>query len=317
MIQRQKPEILIVGLISSDSDFNARQEIMKKIVPSSLETYYFLDYLELNDIVASVSEKSDKEHLPSCGDKASGAKTSTCWFFFKNIIGKSKKIGHLISQIRMLANESCSVMIIGETGTGKELAARALHEWSDRRSNPFLALNCAAIPYTLFESEMFGTERGAYTDASSRSGIIEQANNGTLFLDEIGSLLLFHNHVCCAYSIMENSVDSEAFILARLNFGLLQPRAEINWAGLSAWVSRRSAIPHCQFRDRDSSSAREKRRHSFACAAFLWSVFNWSLQYREWCLGQDVFPQLAWQCSRAILGNYECVLAQKVGQDLR
>ncbi|HNT59319.1 MAG TPA: sigma 54-interacting transcriptional regulator [Rectinema sp.] len=188
MIQRQKPEILIVGLISSDSDFNARQkEIMKKIVPSSLEIYYFHNYLELNDIITSVSEKSNKEHLPSCGDKASGAKPRHADSSL-NIIGKSKKIGHLISQIRMLANESCSVMIIGETGTGKELAARALHEWSDRRSNPFLALNCAAIPYTLFESEMFGTERGAYTDASSRSGIIEQANNGTLFLDEIGSL---------------------------------------------------------------------------------------------------------------------------------
>ncbi len=240
MIQRQKPEILIVGLISSDSDFNARQkEIMKKIVPSSLETYYFHDYLELNDIVASVSEKSDKEHLPSCGDKASGAKPRHADSSL-NIIGKSKKIGHLISQIRMLANESCSVMIIGETGTGKELAARALHEWSDRRSNPFLALNCAAIPYTLFESEMFGQFHTLFLKvrclalreepipmlpqeaASSSRQIMVRS-----FWMKLVAFPLFRSHVCCAYSIMENSVDSEAFILARLNFGLLQPRAEI------------------------------------------------------------------------------------------
>ncbi|GAB6277725.1 MAG: hypothetical protein SAMD01599839_22650 [Rectinema sp.] len=94
----------------------------------------------------------------------------------------------MISQIRSYADEQRSVLIIGETGTGKELAARSLHSWSKRKLNPFVALNCAAIPETLFESEMFGTERGAYTDAASRCGALEQADNGTLFLDEIGSL---------------------------------------------------------------------------------------------------------------------------------
>jgi len=104
------------------------------------------------------------------------------------IIGKSKKFRRMISQIRAYADEQRPVLIIGETGTGKELAARSLHSWSKRKHNPFIALNCAAIPETLFESEMFGTERGAYTDAPSRSGAIEQAHNGTLFLDEIGNL---------------------------------------------------------------------------------------------------------------------------------
>jgi len=191
MIERLKPEILVAGLTSSDSAFNARQkESIKRIAPSRLEIYYFHNFLELNDIIARVSEKASKDNLLSCADKAGNAFGTKPQSADSSliIIGKSNKLCHMISQIRMLANESCSVLIIGETGTGKELAARALHEWSERKCNPFLALNCAAIPETLFESEMFGTERGAYTDASSRSGVIEQANNGTLFLDEIGSL---------------------------------------------------------------------------------------------------------------------------------
>ncbi len=115
---------------------------------------------------------------------------SKCLFADKHspIIGKSKKFCRMISQIRSYADEHRPVLIIGETGTGKELAARSLHSWSKRKASPFVALNCAAIPETLFESEMFGTERGAYTDASSRRGALAQANNGTLFLDELGSL---------------------------------------------------------------------------------------------------------------------------------
>lgn len=105
-----------------------------------------------------------------------------------HIIGESSKIASLISSIRFHAASTSPVLILGETGTGKELAARALHAWGSRRNGPFIALNCSAIPEGLFESEMFGTERGAYTDASSRIGAIEEANAGTLFLDEIGSM---------------------------------------------------------------------------------------------------------------------------------
>lgn len=123
--------------------------------------------------------------------RKNGDRTPPNLFADKNspIIGKSKTFCHMIAQIHSYADELRPVLIIGETGTGKELAARSLHSWSKRKYSPFVALNCAAIPEPLFESEMFGTERGAYTDASTRKGAIEQADNGTLFLDEIGSLM--------------------------------------------------------------------------------------------------------------------------------
>jgi len=104
------------------------------------------------------------------------------------IIVKSAKIRAMLSNLRMCAKNNQSILILGETGTGKELAARTLHSWSAKKDKPFIALNCAAIPEALFESEMFGTELGAYTDASAHRGALEEANDGTLFLDEIGSL---------------------------------------------------------------------------------------------------------------------------------
>jgi len=104
------------------------------------------------------------------------------------IIGKSTKIRAMLSNLRICAKTNQSILFLGETGTGKELAARTLHMFSRKKNEPFIALNCAAIPEALFESEMFGTERGAYTDASARRGALEEANEGTLFLDEIGSL---------------------------------------------------------------------------------------------------------------------------------
>ncbi|MCX8013131.1 MAG: sigma 54-interacting transcriptional regulator, partial [Rectinema sp.] len=105
-----------------------------------------------------------------------------------HIIGQSPRMQHVIQLLESYASRSDPVLILGETGTGKELAARALHRWGIRKTQPFVALNCATIPEPLFESEMFGTERGAFTDSANRSGAIEQADGGTLFLDEISSL---------------------------------------------------------------------------------------------------------------------------------
>ncbi len=106
---------------------------------------------------------------------------------FEELIGNSPPMRDLFVQLTRIADTKTTVLITGESGTGKELVARALHEKGPRRSGPFVALNCAALPETVLESELFGHKRGAFTDAQqSRKGLFLQASGGTLFLDEIG-----------------------------------------------------------------------------------------------------------------------------------
>jgi len=107
------------------------------------------------------------------------------------MIGSSPQMAELAHLVRLVAPRSTAVLIQGDTGTGKELVARAVHQLSARASKPFVVLNCAAIPETLLEAELFGHTRGAFTGAvQSRAGRIEAANGGTLFLDEIGEMPL-------------------------------------------------------------------------------------------------------------------------------
>ena len=110
---------------------------------------------------------------------------------FEDIIGRSESLRHVLDQIATVAPTDSTVLIYGETGSGKELIARAVHNLSARKSGAFVKLNCAAIPTGLLESEMFGHERGAFTGAiSQRIGRFELANRGTIFLDEIGEIPL-------------------------------------------------------------------------------------------------------------------------------
>lgn len=97
-----------------------------------------------------------------------------------------QQVGRLC--LALAQTERTGALILGESGVGKELVARAIHQLSRRAARPFIAVNCGAIPLNLAESELFGTERGGYTDARARRGLVEQAHNGTLFLDEIGEL---------------------------------------------------------------------------------------------------------------------------------
>jgi formate hydrogenlyase transcriptional activator len=110
---------------------------------------------------------------------------------FSEIVGKSAALRNVLKQIETVAPTDSTVLIYGETGTGKELIARAIHDRSKRRTGTFVKLNCAAIPTGLLESELFGHERGAFTGAiSQRIGRFELANHGTIFLDEIGEIPL-------------------------------------------------------------------------------------------------------------------------------
>ena len=110
---------------------------------------------------------------------------------FEEIVGRSSRIRAVLRDVELVAHTDSTVLIYGETGTGKELVARAIHERSPRNSKPFVKLNCAAIPTGLLESELFGHEKGAFTGAiMQRIGRFELANHGTAFLDEIGEVSL-------------------------------------------------------------------------------------------------------------------------------
>jgi two-component system, NtrC family, response regulator AtoC len=113
-------------------------------------------------------------------------------FSVQQIIGNSPAIKNAVDLVqRVAASDVTSILLKGETGTGKDLFARALHYESDRADAPYLAINCAALPATLIESELFGYEKGAFTDAKQRKeGLFEQAHGGTIFLDEIGEMEL-------------------------------------------------------------------------------------------------------------------------------
>jgi formate hydrogenlyase transcriptional activator len=110
---------------------------------------------------------------------------------FDGIIGSSPALKCVLTEVERVAPTDSTVLVLGETGTGKELIARAIHKLSSRRGCPFVKVNCAAIPFDLLESELFGHEKGAFTGAiAQKIGRFEMADNGTLFLDEIGDLPL-------------------------------------------------------------------------------------------------------------------------------
>src|SRR5438067_12976 len=112
-------------------------------------------------------------------------------FHFDGIVGESEALRSVLALIEVVAPTDSTVLIYGETGTGKELVARALHNLSPRRASAFVKLNCAAIPTGLLESELFGHEKGAFTGAiAQRIGRFELANGGTVFLDEVGEIPL-------------------------------------------------------------------------------------------------------------------------------
>ena len=108
---------------------------------------------------------------------------------FEGIVGKSRAMAKLFQLLEMVAGTNSTILITGETGTGKEVVARAIHHSGGRRQQRFIALNCSAIPETLLEAELFGHVRGAFTGAvGNRQGRLEQAHKGTLFLDEVGTM---------------------------------------------------------------------------------------------------------------------------------
>src|SRR5664280_434422 len=137
--------------------------------------------------IAFVRELRERDRQESVADQAVESKPDD----FGEIIGRSADLKRTLSLVKVVAPTDATVLILGETGTGKELVACAVHRMSPRRDRPFITLNCAAIPTGLLESELFGYERGAFTGAlSQKIGRFEMAHRGTLFLDEVGDIPL-------------------------------------------------------------------------------------------------------------------------------
>src|SRR3954470_12400190 len=150
-----------------------------------------LDYItkpfDVDQLILSVQKALDERALRSeLARLRNEVQRSYRW---GNIIGKSAAMQSMFALIRRLSGSSASVLVTGASGTGKELVAKSVHFNSPRRDRPFVAINCAAIPDTLLESELFGYKRGAFTDArTDRAGIFVEADGGTIFLDEIAEL---------------------------------------------------------------------------------------------------------------------------------
>ena len=149
--------------------------------------------LELSRNITQVRELSERlvdlqEKMYAQKAATSKAVKGTARYIFDDIIGESPEIEGLKHKAMKAAATNSSVIVYGNTGTGKELVVQAIHNTSGRREHPFIAQNCAAIPTALLESILFGTVRGSFTGADHRPGLFELANNGTLFLDEINSM---------------------------------------------------------------------------------------------------------------------------------
>ncbi len=143
-----------------------------------------LDPNHLTELVSRAFAISRLMRVPAMLPEANLAPTGA-----DTLIGRCQAMQEVYKAIGRVAPQDVTVLILGESGTGKEMVARALYHYSRRATGPFLAINCAAIPEALLESELFGHEKGAFTGAERRRiGKFEQCNGGTLFLDEIGDM---------------------------------------------------------------------------------------------------------------------------------
>jgi len=182
-IKKNDPDIIVI-MITATNTAKTAVEAMK------LGAYHYVtkpfDNDELRLIISrSLSEKALKQELIFRREEMDKS------FDFENIIHKSSVMKDIFKVVKQIADSKSTALIMGESGTGKELISRAIHYNSNRKNYPFVTINCAAIPETLIESELFGHEKGAFTNAIEKKlGRFEVAHQGTLFLDEIGELSL-------------------------------------------------------------------------------------------------------------------------------
>ena len=174
-IKEKTPETEVI-IITAFASTETVKEAFELGVYDYVEKPFNLDDLKL--LIRNVSEKISLKKSLSSSE-------------VPGLIGRSKVIERLKEKIKKIAPYDVNVLVLGESGVGKEVVAKAIHSLSPRKGAPFVAINCAALPPELLESELFGYKRGAFTGAvSNKKGLIEKANGGTLFLDEIGDMPL-------------------------------------------------------------------------------------------------------------------------------
>ncbi|MGH8009927.1 MAG: nitrogen regulation protein NR(I), partial [Candidatus Binatia bacterium] len=176
-IKKMRPDLPVVVM-------SAQNTFMTAIRASEAGAYEYLpkpfDLTELINIVGRALSEPKRKPIAALSDEQADNMP---------LVGRSPAMQEIYRVLARMMQTDLTIMVTGESGTGKELVARALHEYGRRRKGPFVAINMAAIPRDLIESELFGHERGAFTGAQNRSsGRFEQANGGTLFLDEIGDM---------------------------------------------------------------------------------------------------------------------------------
>jgi DNA-binding NtrC family response regulator len=176
------PEVAVI-IMTAFSSISSAVEAMKLGAEDYIGKPFQLDELAIT-VEKALERRSLRREVRELRAEVRGR------YNFSNIVGRSKPMQQLFEVIkRIAARRDASALIIGSTGTGKELVARAIHYNSDRRDAPFMPINCSAIPDTLLESELFGHQKGAFTGAhETRRGLIEEAQGGTVFLDEINTL---------------------------------------------------------------------------------------------------------------------------------
>ncbi len=179
-----KKDTRVVGAISADRPYEG-----KKALVAGEKLLSVVAAMVAHHVINIETVRVEKEQLKTENVRLKSELENK--YSFTNIIGNSNKMREVLQMISQVSSSSATVLIRGESGTGKELVANAIHYNSERNHQPFIKINCAAIPENLIESELFGHEKGAFTGAShQKKGKFEIANRGTIFLDEIGNMAL-------------------------------------------------------------------------------------------------------------------------------
>jgi len=207
ILEKEKPGIVIADLVMPGMDGIELMKRAKDMLPN-VEVIIFTAYGSIPTAISAIREGAyDYIEKPFCPERVellieklvkhqrlveenhSLQQKLEERYRFEEIIAKSPKMQRVIEVIKVIAKSNATILITGDSGTGKELVARAIHSQSHRRGKPFVAVSCAALPESLLESELFGHEKGAFTGAyTQKKGKFEMANRGTLFLDEIGEM---------------------------------------------------------------------------------------------------------------------------------